>query len=104
MELQAKQKRQLKALAHSLKPTVIVGKQGVTDAIAKEIDRALFDHELIKIKLPAEGPIPDQASALSAACGAHLISTQGRIAILYKEHPEDPKIGMKSPRKAKRSH
>ncbi len=103
MELQPKHKRQLKALAHALKPTVTVGKQGVTDAITKEIDRALFDHELIKIKLPADGSTADQASSLSAACRAHVISTQGRIAILYKEHPEDPQIVLGPIKKAKKS-
>ena len=48
------QKRQLKALAHPRKPVVIIGDNGLTDAVMQEIEIALDHHELIKIRVNAE--------------------------------------------------
>ena len=45
-----KNRKQLRSLAHALKPVVFVGKLGHTDALLKEIDTALLAHELIKIQ------------------------------------------------------
>ena len=42
-------KKALKAKAHVLKPTVMIGQHGLTDAVIAEIDIALNAHELIKI-------------------------------------------------------
>ena len=55
MELTGKQRRFLRSQAHSLKPVVQVGRNGVSEALQGEVERALHDHELIKIKGPA-GP------------------------------------------------
>ena len=49
-ELQGFQKKYLRGLAHDLKPVVIIGQHGLTDAVVNAIDGALRDHELIKIK------------------------------------------------------
>ena len=92
MKLDNQQKKQLRALAHPLKPVVTVGKQGVTEPVTKEAHRALNDHELIKIKFPADEPLAENAQALADACKAVVISTQGRIAVLYKKHPKNPRI------------
>jgi RNA-binding protein len=44
-------KKQLKMQAHDLKPVVIIGQAGLTDAVLTEIDIALDYHELIKVKI-----------------------------------------------------
>ena len=44
------QKKHLKGLAHSLKPVVQIGKEGVTEGVIRAVDEGLFQHELIKIK------------------------------------------------------
>lgn len=49
-ELKSIQRSHLKGLAHGLKPTVRIGKNGLTEAAVRTIGRALDDHELIKIK------------------------------------------------------
>ena len=49
--LNPKQRQFLKAQAHHLKPTVHIGKSGVTDSLASELDVMLESLELIKIKL-----------------------------------------------------
>ena len=44
------QKKYLKGLAHSLKPTVFVGQKGAVPSVIKALDEALDTHELIKVK------------------------------------------------------
>jgi RNA-binding protein len=53
MPYTTKFKQQLKAKAHKLKPIVIVGNNGFTESVKKEIERGLIDHELIKIRINA---------------------------------------------------
>jgi RNA-binding protein len=49
--LNPKQRQFLKAQAHHLKPVVHIGKGGVTDSLAAELDVMLESLELMKIKL-----------------------------------------------------
>ncbi|NRA84786.1 MAG: ribosome assembly RNA-binding protein YhbY [Gammaproteobacteria bacterium] len=51
MKLSNKQKQHLKGLAHSLKPVVQLGSNGLTEGVIAEIDNALDHHELIKVKV-----------------------------------------------------
>ncbi len=46
-----KQISYLRGLAHSLNPVVMIGNNGLTDSVLKEIDMNLNAHELIKIKV-----------------------------------------------------
>ncbi len=50
-ELDGFQRKQLRKLAHSLRPAVAVGEAGVTAGVIGAIDVALGDHELIKVRL-----------------------------------------------------
>jgi RNA-binding protein len=52
MTLSNKQKQYLKGLAHSLKPVVQLGNNGLTEGVLAEIDVAITHHELIKVKYP----------------------------------------------------
>ena len=49
MALSEKQKKHLRRLAHPLSPVVMLGNAGLTDGVVKELDRALADHELVKV-------------------------------------------------------
>lgn len=86
--------RQLRALAHSLEPVVHVGKLGVTPKLVLQLERALLDHELIKVKILPEAPEDrkDVGAALAEATGAELAQLIGRVALLYKPHPRKPTI------------
>ncbi|HEX7601904.1 MAG TPA: ribosome assembly RNA-binding protein YhbY [Polyangiaceae bacterium] len=86
--------RTLRALAHSLQPVVHVGKQGVTPKLVAQLERALLDHELIKVKILPEAPgdRKDIGAALADATGAELAQLIGRVALLYKPHPKKPQI------------
>ncbi|CAG7856181.1 hypothetical protein MCAMS1_00580 [biofilm metagenome] len=91
-------KRKLKAEAHALKPVVMVGQAGLTDAVMAEIDIALNCHELIKIKIRAD---KDERSRIGdAICGqteATLIQTIGQITVIYRKKPALP-VKAKPPR------
>jgi RNA-binding protein len=96
--LDGKQRRQLKALAHGLDPIVQVGGGGITPAILAAIDQALTDHELIKIRLGESCPVPRKEAGplLSDPVGAHDIGLIGRIVIVYRRHPTDPVIPLRT--------
>ncbi len=81
-------KKQLKAQAHSLKPVIIVGQSGLTDAVLKEIEITLNTHELIKIKIRAEKQeriqIRDQ---IVTDTQSELIQTIGQIIVIFRLKP-----------------
>ena len=85
----------LRALAHPLRPVVMLGQNGLTEAIGGELDEALSRHELVKVKLAAEGKAARDAQAeeLAEGSGALLVQRIGHIAVLYREHPEGSKGG-----------
>lgn len=93
MPLKASQKKNLRALAHHLKPVVIVADKGLSESVIAEIERTLEDHELVKIKLRADR---DQRKAwigeIADACRAELIQAIGQTASFYRKHPKKPVI------------
>lgn len=54
MKLSNKQKQHLKGLAHSLKPVVLLGQNGLTEGVLAEIENAISFHELIKVKIATD--------------------------------------------------
>jgi RNA-binding protein len=94
MELNEKQRRHLKGLAHPLKPVVLMGNSGLTPAVVAETDRALTDHELIKVRLPgAERDQRDAALAsLAERTSSALVTRIGHVAVLYRPNPQLPRI------------
>ena len=85
----------LSALAHSLRPVVMLGPDGLTEAVTKELDEALTRHELVKVKLAAEeGAESDaQAEALAKGSDSLLVQRIGNVAVLYREDPENSRRG-----------
>lgn len=90
MNLNNKQKQHLKNLAHSLKPVVMLGNNGLTEGVLAEIEQALQHHELIKVKIAAEDRetktlIADAIVRETAACNVQVI---GSTLILYRPSKE----------------
>ncbi len=54
MQLNSKQIAYLRGLAHTLNPVVMIGNNGLTDAVLKEIDVSLNAHELIKVQVAGD--------------------------------------------------
>lgn len=79
-------KKQLKAVGHKLKPVIMIAGNGVTENIDAEIERALEDHELIKIRLS----IADRAIRKGVAeeiCDTHkaeLVQRIGNVVLIYR--------------------
>lgn len=87
--MDAASKRKLKAQAHGLKPVIIVGQAGLTDAVLAETEIALNTHELIKVKIRAERDERNQISEkMCAATGATLIQSIGQIVVIYRLNPK----------------
>lgn len=88
------QKRQLKALAHHLKPVVIIGDNGLTPAVMHEIVLALDHHELIKLRVNAEDreAREQMIAEICAETTAVLIQRIGHVATLFRRNPEAPRI------------
>lgn len=54
MQLNSKQIAYLRGLAHNLNPVVMIGNNGLTEAVLKEIDVSLNAHELIKVQVAGD--------------------------------------------------
>jgi len=97
--LDGKQRRYLRSLGHHLSPVVQIGKDGVSAALVQAAERALEDHELIKVKLlEGAGDRHEIAESLAEKCKAELAGVLGRTALVYRRRKKDPKI--KLPRAA----
>lgn len=85
-----KQRRWLKGEAHALKPVVMIGQAGLTEAVLAELDLALEHHELLKVKISAgDRELRDAIiTSMVDRSGATLVNRIGNIAILYRANPE----------------
>jgi RNA-binding protein len=90
--LTSTQRKKLRGLAHPLEPVVQVGHQGVTDAVLEQVRAALLAHELIKVRLREPEDKKGLAAALAVGSESDLCGLVGHTVILYKRHPEKPRI------------
>lgn len=96
--LTPKQRAELKAMANSTEPAFQVGKGGVNDAQAKQIDDYLRVHELIKIKVLDNSLLSAREAAedIAERIGAEVVQCIGSKAVLFKRNEKEPKIRLKS--------
>jgi RNA-binding protein len=86
--------RFLRGQAHDLKAVLQVGGKGITEALVAEVANALDQHELIKVKVPADdrevrdGMIADLAARTDAA----LVQRIGHTAVLFRPNPDKRRI------------
>lgn len=95
MSLTATQKKQYRSLGHSLHPLVTVAGNGLTEGVQLEVDRALEDHELIKVKFSV-GDREVKITLIKQLCDqvqADLVQQIGNIALIYRAAEEpNPKL------------
>lgn len=86
MNLSTKQKQYLKGLAHNLKPVVLMGANGLTEAVVAEIEIALNHHELIKVKIASEDRDTKQliVEAIIRETEAEKVQVIGKTLVLYR--------------------
>ena len=86
MNLSKKQLQFLKGLAHDLKPVVLLGANGLTEAVLVEVELALESHELIKVKIPTDDRQMKAKimEAIVRETGAVKVGSIGHVLTLYK--------------------
>lgn len=92
----------MRALAHDKKPVVLIGHKGITEAVLKETAAALLAHELIKVRLGEGDDLAADAQALVDGTGAELIALTGRVAIVFKQHPQPDRRKVQVPKPKKK--
>ncbi|MCP1726991.1 RNA-binding protein [Natronospira proteinivora] len=93
-QLNEAQKKHLKRLAHHRKPIVQTGANGLSDAVLAEVERALHDHELIKVRLVA-GDRTERSAMIGEVCErtrSALVQRIGHVAVLFRANPDKPVI------------
>ena len=84
--MNSKQRASLRSLASTLEPTTIVGKEGITEMVLKQIDEQLSARELVKISVleGAEMSAKDCLIAVSNKLNAEQVCSIGRKFALYR--------------------
>ena len=91
-ELKGSQRKHLRGVAHSYKPVVQIGREGLSESVIRAIDTALEAHELIKVKIAADREEREEfVPLIEARVSCECVGTVGRIAILYRENPDPEK-------------
>lgn len=94
MELSERQKRHLRRLGHPMHAIVTLGQSGLTDAIVQEMNRALTDHELVKVRARAadRASRDDMLDELATRTSSTLVQRIGHVALLYRPDAKLPRI------------
>lgn len=81
-----KQRIKLRSLSSTLKPFVMVGKDGFSESVLKQIEEELYNHELIKISMleNTTPPTEFELTEMAVKLGAEVVTTIGRKIVLYK--------------------
>jgi RNA-binding protein len=94
MSLSEKQKKHLRRLAHPMHPIVMLGNAGLTDGVVNELERALTDHELVKVgaRVGARDARDEALGILAARTGSELVQRVGNVGVFYRRSKMLPKI------------
>ncbi|MCQ4296733.1 ribosome assembly RNA-binding protein YhbY [Pseudomonas stutzeri] len=93
MPLTNEQKKQYKSIGHHLKPVLIVAENGLTEGVQAELERALNDHELIKIQFRL-AEREDRRALMEVLCKngkCELVQAIGKMALVYRKNPKPNK-------------
>lgn len=92
MPLNSRQRQFLKAQAHSLNPVVMLGNDGLSENVIKELETSIEHHELVKVKINAGPERKEQASEVASAVKAELVCVVGRVAVLFRQRKDDSRF------------
>jgi RNA-binding protein len=94
MPLNDAQRKHLRRLGHDRRPIVLVGQGGLKPNLVAELDRALGDHELVKVRARVgdRGERDRVLAGLAAGTGSELVQQIGHVGLFYRRHPDHPRI------------
>ena len=83
-------KKALKAIAHHLNPIVTIGNLGLSASVIAELNRAISDHELIKVRLNiADRKLRVEfVNEVSQLLDAKIVQQVGKVVVLYRPNEE----------------
>ncbi len=87
MKITTEQRKHFRTLGHNLKPVVTIAGNGLSESVLEEINRALNDHELLKVKLAiADRDVRKQViTELCTQAPCLLIQEIGKIALIFRK-------------------
>ena len=93
LSITPEQRKALRAEAHDLNPVVMIGADGLSDAVRKETDAALNAHGLIKIRVHGDDRAAREAiwQDLAESLGAAPVQHIGKLLVLWRPRPEKEK-------------
>lgn len=95
MAITSEQKKAMRSIGHNLNPLVTIAGNGLSEGVLEELNRALDDHELIKVKL-AIGERDVRAQVIDSmveATHSELVQTIGKMALIVRRNPRaNPKL------------
>jgi len=85
--LSIQERKRLRRIGHALNPVVMLGNNGLSEAVIEETQRALNDHELIKVKILGEDREARAAmiESLAETAQAQVVQKIGKIVLLFKK-------------------
>jgi len=94
IQLTPSERKEKRADAHHLSPVVMVGGDGLTPAVIKEIDAALNAHGLLKVRVFSDDRAArdEMLATLSEQLNAAPIQHIGKLLVLWRPMPEKPKV------------
>jgi RNA-binding protein len=86
MPLDSDRKKQLRTIGHQLNPVVMISERGLSEGVGLELERALEDHELIKVKLGLADPAGrrELTEELCRQHRAELVQAVGKVVLIYR--------------------
>ena len=93
-ELSGKQRRYLRGQGNSIKPTVYLGKDGISDALLNSLGEAFNNRELVKVRIEKSCELERKKAGhqLAQAAAAHIVQVLGNTLLLYRPDPDKPEI------------
>ncbi|MGN1040561.1 MAG: YhbY family RNA-binding protein [Candidatus Fimimonas sp.] len=84
--ISTKQRSKLKAMANSLRPMVTIGKDELSGNVMKEIEVALYHHELVKVAALQNCPTSakELCEAVCRVIGCEPVLCVGKRFVVYK--------------------
>jgi RNA-binding protein len=88
------QRKYLRRLGHDRSPVVLIGNAGLGPNLVAEMERALTDHELVKVRARVgdRGLRDELLAQLATATHSEIVQRIGHVALYYRRHPEKPEI------------